>query len=274
MPRSRGDHFSTFQTNLILCAGSIRPKGMTFCGDLYISCVIAASAGVIRFPADLGTRCRFCFVMLEVMTEGFAVLSTANFAFCGVGARRGAAAMAGLIVDLVAAAAFVPMRGAVRRPLFGPIMAERGAFVRSRIGDFAAIALCGLRAVLGTRCIVVRDIVRKAMTEGRNGFIRCIIAVFARFVWLPAFRRTSRILTEVRYRFVAKRLYQYRAAFSTRLRCRTRCGCARRMARSGNLSIRRVFAAGTRFIVVPSCFSTRCGLTVIVFEIMAECRNC
>ena len=112
------------------------------------------------------------------------------------------------------------------------------------------------------------------MTERRNDFIRRIIAVFARFVWLPAFRRTSRILTEVRYRFVAESLYQYRAAFSTRLWCRTRCGCARRMARSGNLSIRRVVAAGTRFIVVPSDLGTRCGLTVMVFEIMAECRNC
>ena len=155
MSRSRGDHFAAFQTNLILCAGSVRPKGMTLCGDLYISCVIAASAGVIRFPADLGTRCRFCFVMLEVMTEGFAVLSTANFAFCGAGARRGAAAMAGLIVDLVAAAAFVPMRGTVRRPLFGQVMAERRAFIRPRVGDFATVALRSLRSVIGTRCVVV-----------------------------------------------------------------------------------------------------------------------
>ena len=149
-------------------------------------------------------------------------------------------------------------------------MAKRGAFIRSRIGDFAAIALRGLRSIHGTRCIVVRDITREAMPEGRNDFIRRIIAVFARFVWLPAFRRTSRILTEVRYRFVAESLYQYRAAFSTRLWCRTRCGCARRMARSGDFSIRRVVAAGTRFIVIPADLGTRCGLSVMVFEIMAK----
>ena len=145
--------------------------GMTFCGDLYIRRVVAAGTGVIRFPADLGTRCRFCFVMLEIVTEGFAVLSAANFAFCGVGASCLAAAVVCLIVDLIAAAAFVPMRGTVRCPLFGPIMAKRGAFIRSRIGDFAAIALCGLRPVLGTRCIVVRDIARKAMAERVNDFL-------------------------------------------------------------------------------------------------------
>ena len=100
MSRSRGDYFAAFQTNLILCAGSIRPKGMTLCGDFYISCVIAASTGVIRFPTDLGTRCRFCFVILEVVAERFAVLHAAG---------RGAAAMAGLVVDLIAAAALVPM---------------------------------------------------------------------------------------------------------------------------------------------------------------------
>ena len=84
-------------------------------------------------------------------------------------------------------------------------MTKRGAFIRSRIGDFAAIALCGLRSVLGTRCIVVRNVVRKAVAERRNDFIRRIIAVFARLVWLPAFRRTGRILPEMRYRFVTER---------------------------------------------------------------------
>ena len=78
--------------------------------DLHIRRVIAAGTGIVGIPTDLGTRCRFCFVMFE-------------------------------------------------------IMAKRGAFIRSRIGDFAAIALCGLRSVLGTRCIVVRDIARKAMAE-------------------------------------------------------------------------------------------------------------
>ena len=69
MPRSRGDHFAAFQTNLILCAGSIRPKGMTLCVNFYIRRVVTASTGIVGIPTDLGTRCRFCFVMLEVMTE-------------------------------------------------------------------------------------------------------------------------------------------------------------------------------------------------------------
>ena len=112
------------------------------------------------------------------------------------------------------------------------------------------------------------------MTEGRNDFIRRIIAVFARFVWLPAFRRTSRILTEVRYRFVAESLYQYRAAFSTRLWCRTRCGRSRRMTRGRDLAVSRVTAARAGIVSIPADLGTRCGLCLVMFEIMAECRNC
>ena len=241
-----------------------------------------------RFAADRAalvvgclccTRCRrdeilfLCILHIDVLCK-FTVLNAADFALCKFDTRCGASAVVGLVVDLVAAGAFMPMRGAVRYPLFGPVMAERGSLVRSRVGNIAAIALRGLSSILGTRCVVVRNIARKAMPERGNLFIGRIIAILARFVWLPSGFGTGCILTEMRYRFVTECFYQYRAAFSTRLWCRTRCGCARCMARCGNLSIRRVFAAGTRFIVVPSCFSTRCGLTVMVFEIMAECRNC
>ena len=45
------------------------------------------------------------------------------------------------------------------------VMAERGAFISSRIGDFADLALRSLRSILGTRCIVVRNVVRKAMAR-------------------------------------------------------------------------------------------------------------
>ena len=66
-------------------------------------------------------------------------------------------------------------------------MAERGALVRSRIGDFAAITLCGLRSVLGTRCIVVRNVAREAMTEPPPRFRER-----ARLRYGRALRRTPR----------------------------------------------------------------------------------
>ena len=254
-------------------------KRLTILKDLFSG--FAADRAALVVGCLCGTRCRrdeILFVrVLHIDVLGkVAILNVADLTLCKSNARRGASAVVCLVVDLVAARALVPMRGAVRRPLFGPVMPKRRAFIRSRIGDFAAIALRSLRSVLGTRCIIVRNVAREAMTERRNDFIRRIIAVFARFVWLPAFRRTSRILTEVRYRFVAESLYQYRAAFSTRLWCRTRCGCARRVTRSGDLSISRIAASCpiTGLIIVPSDFGTRRGLTVMVFKIMPECRNC
>ena len=146
--------------------------GMTECFDFFIRCIVAAGAGIVGIPTDLGTRCRFCFVMLEIMpecindlflaaqlfaadgavndfviraglgtacryfvltngltfgmTESISVLNAANFAFSGFGASCRAAAMACFVVDLVAAAAFVPMGSAVRRPLRCPIVTECG----------------------------------------------------------------------------------------------------------------------------------------------------
>ena len=181
--------------------------------DLFLAAQFLAANGAVNdliIRAGHGAACRH-FVFADSLTFGMAkrrtVLNAANFAFCGVSTSCLAAPVVGFVVDLIAAAAFVPMRGAVRRPLFGPVMAERfdlhircvvtaGAgvvciptdlgtrrrfgfvmfkimaecrtFIRSRIGDFAAVALRGLRSILGTRCIVVRDIAREAMTEGRS----------------------------------------------------------------------------------------------------------
>ena len=119
----------------------------------------------------LGTRCIIVGnIACKAMAKGLAIGNAANFAFCNLGARCGAAAVVSLAVDLVAAAAFMPMRGAVRRPLFGPVMAESGTIVRSRVGNIAAIALCSLRSILGTRCVIVRDVARKAVPKGFKRF--------------------------------------------------------------------------------------------------------
>ena len=75
----------------------------------------------------------------------------------------------------VAARAVMPMRRAVRAPFALPIMTERGTFVCSRIGHIAAIALRSFRAVLGARCVIIRNIARKAMAERGNFLIRRVV---------------------------------------------------------------------------------------------------
>ena len=149
-------------------------------------------------------------------------------------------------------------------------MAECGTLVRSRIGDIAAIALRSLRSVLGTRRVVIRYVACKAVAERGNLFIGRIIAILARFVWLPSGFGTGCILTEMRYRFVTECFYQYRAAFGTSLRCRTRCGRSRRMTRSGDLAVSRIVAARASVISIPTGLGTRCWLSIMVFEIMAK----
>ena len=54
-------------------------------------------------------------------------------------------------------------------------VAECRTFVCSRISCFAAVALRSFRAVLGARCVIIRNIVRKAMIERRNFIIRITV---------------------------------------------------------------------------------------------------
>ena len=184
--------------------------------DLHIRRVVAAGTGVIRFPTDLGTRCRFCFVMFKIMAErvndlflaaqfiaadgavndlviraghgaacrhfvfanGFTfgmakrvtVCSAANFTFGRVGTRCLAAAVGCLVVDLVAAAAFMPMRGTVRRPFFGPIMAERFDLHISRV-IAAGTGIVGIPTDFGTRrrfCFVMLKIMAESFERLRR----------------------------------------------------------------------------------------------------------
>ena len=77
------------------------------------------------------------------MTAVRAIRLSADGTFCKRVARCGTAAMVSLVVDLIAARALMPMGCAVRRPLIGPIMAERRD--RGRIGVTAIGATISAR---------------------------------------------------------------------------------------------------------------------------------
>ena len=226
------------------------PFGMAERGDLFICRIVTTRAGVVSIPSDLGARCGLSIVMLQVMAECFSICNAADVAFRRVGASRGAAAVVGLAVDLVAAAAFMPMRGAVRCPLFGPVMAESGAFICSRVGDFAAIALCGLRSVLNTRCIVVRNIARKAMAECLNGFL-----LAAQF-----FTADGAVNDLVIRAGHGAACWYFILADSLTF------GMTERF----DLHIRRIVATGTGVIRFPSDLGTRCRFCFVMLKIMAE----
>ena len=143
--------------------------------DLFLAAQFLAANGAVNdliIRAGRGTACRH-FVLADSLTFGMAkrvtVCSAANFAFSGVCARRGAAAVVCLVVDRVAAAAFMPMRGAVRCPLFGPVMAERfDLHIRRVIA--AGTGIVGIPTDFGTRCRFC-FVMLKIMTERINDFL-------------------------------------------------------------------------------------------------------
>ena len=45
--------------------------GMAKRFNFYIRRVVTAATGIVGIPTDLGTRRRFCFVMLKIMAERF-----------------------------------------------------------------------------------------------------------------------------------------------------------------------------------------------------------
>ena len=279
--------------------------------DLLLTAQLISADGAVDdfvIRTGYGAVCRYFVLangLIFGMAECFAVLSAADFAFCRFGACCSAASVICFVVDLVAAGAFMPMQSTVRRPFVRPIMAERRTVICSRVGNIAAIALRGLRAVLGTRCVIVRDIAREAVPESIDDllFTAQLISAYGTvddFVIRACFGADCGdfILTDGLAFGMAERRAVLHAADLALCKSNARRGAAamvclvvdlvaaaafmpmrgtvRRpffgpvMAKRLNLYIRRVIAAGTGIVGIPTDLDTRCRLCFVMLKIMAE----
>ena len=166
----RVDHLRLRRVAAGACYRSLALFGASgFFRDLRLNPVVTERSGRHRFAADL----LMAHSAIDDLLIGARLCARCSFlvladGFTGSMPRR----RDHFRLSLVAARAahdFLARHGASRllRDLrLGPIVTERGIFVRSRVRCVAAVALRRLRPVLGAFRIAIRDVIREAVPEG------------------------------------------------------------------------------------------------------------
>ena len=112
-----------------------------------------------------------------------------------------------------------------------------------------------------------------SMTFRRDLLIRRIVAAGTGIISVPADLRTSSCLCLMVLQIMTEGRSKLRTADRTSLRRQARCSRTRRMTLCRDLLIRRIVAAGTSIVSIPTDFRTSSCLCLMVLQIMPEGRN-
>ena len=112
-----------------------------------------------------------------------------------------------------------------------------------------------------------------SMTFRGDLYIRRVVAAGTGIISVPADLRTSSRLCLMVLQIMTEGRSKLRTADRTSLRRQARCSRTRRMTLCRDLLIRRIVAAGTSIVSIPTDFRTSSCLCLMVLQIMPEGRN-
>ena len=238
---------------------------MPCCGYLFVSCVVAAGAGIVCLPAYFGASCCFCFVMYGVMTKSIHIPCLGRIAagagsgldsFCGASGCSRYRPLAKIVTECIGITIYIAVTtvcaGVGGVTLFRAgglgdncivIMASCGYLFISRVVTTRAGIVC-FPAYFGASCRFC-FVVDAVMAEGINIIVDVAVAAVGASVGRVALDRASRG-KHFCYVVVAGRRY---------------------------LFVGGVITNGASVVSFPALFRASRCLAVMVYESVSECVN-